>query len=183
MGGLGFPRLPDDINTTKYSIFQRHQHAGGLITSNIDTLLYNGVIQPSQVPVSSTGVTVYAQPKLSSKCWANSLIQYAKEGDLYLCRQGSSLYHTPASPIISTSLPESQPKPWGLFLTSTYPSLATCTRLSLAPPWSGTTLATPYVRTYSGTPSGNPPYSPVPLRSNQFRLPSRDTNYPLDMIV
>ena len=44
MGGIGFSRLSDNINAAKYSMYQRHLHAGGMISRTMDTLLYNGVV-------------------------------------------------------------------------------------------------------------------------------------------
>jgi ribonuclease HI len=182
-GGLGLPRLSDVISAAKYSIFQRHQHAGGIISSNIDTLLYNATVQSSQVPVSSTGVTIHARPKLSASCWANSMIHYANEGDLLISRQGSTLQHHPTSTIISAAMPEARPQPWR-FVNDRHISilgdLYSCVPGSPSE-WHdfSSTLGKALVELQVG----NPPDDSVPLRSKQFWLPSCDANFPRDTIV
>ena len=182
-GGLGLPRLSDVISAAKYSIFQRHQHAGGIISSNMDTLLYNATVQSSQVPIAFTGVTIHPRQKMSNSGWADSLIHYAKEGDIFISRQGSSLQHQPTSSIISASMPEDRPQPWRFVndrSISILGDLYSC--VSGSPPeWHdfSNTLGKKLVELQSG----NPPDAPVPLWSKQFWFPSSDANFPPDTIV
>ena len=112
LGGLGFPKVSDNISSAKYSIQQRHLRAGGTIATVMDTLLYNGVVHSSQVPVLASGVVVYPSATLSSGCWANSLLHFAAEGELSLCRQGLFPVRSSSSSIISAPRPTTSVQPW-----------------------------------------------------------------------
>ena len=78
----------------------------------MDTLLYNGVVHSSQVPVLASGVVVYPSATLPSGCWANSLLHFAAEGELSLCRQGLFPVRSSSSSIISALRPKTSVQPW-----------------------------------------------------------------------
>jgi len=105
MGGLGFPRLSDDINSAKFTIQQRHLHASGFSFRNIWSHYYNGVVHTSQIPSSMSGVLVNSEATSSHSYWSSSLIQNAVCGELSLCRQGPYILQSPNSTIISASVP------------------------------------------------------------------------------
>jgi len=105
-GGLGYYKVSDGIQKSKYSLFQRHLRAGGHIAHNMDTLLYHATFDSSQSPAPGSSVTVHPPEKLSDSCWANSLLHFASQGGLYLCRQGNSHLQCPSSTIINSPRPK-----------------------------------------------------------------------------
>ena len=183
MGGLGYPRLSDDINSAKYSIQQRHTLAGGLVSANIDTLLCNGVAQSAQTPLAANGIIVHPREKLSSTCWANSLIHFAAAGDLFLCRQGFILEQSPSSTIISASMPEARTQPWRYVYDRQISQLGDLYSYQPGslPIWHD--FSKTLGRALSELQIGDPPSEPVHLRSKQFWLPSPDANIASNTII
>ena len=137
LGGLGFSKISDNINAAKFSIQNRHLHASGQIAENMDTLLYNGVVHTSQIPNLSTGVVAYPSTVLVPNCWANSLLHFAAEGGLSLCRQGVFTQRTSSSSIISASRPATQVQPWRYVHDRNISMLVICILTYLVPQKAG----------------------------------------------
>jgi ribonuclease HI len=184
VGGLGYPKLSDAIDSAKFSIQQRHlQHQSESIAMNMDTLLYNGVVNSSQVPSSECGVTTYAPELIRPDCWANSLIKFAAAGDLSLCRQGPLPVRSSTSSIISAMRPSSQEQPWR-FISDRHISV-------LGDLYSYLQGSSPVWHDFSNTAGsslsqlqeGNPPMDVTTLRSKQYWLPSEDSTLSDAVIV
>jgi len=77
----------------------------------MDTILYNGAVQSSQIPFHTCGTTIYVPPFLSPNFWANSLIQFGARGGMSLCRHGFRPRRTSLTSIINVSRPLSLVQP------------------------------------------------------------------------
>jgi hypothetical protein len=174
LGGLGFPKLSDCVGEAKYSMQQRHLHAQGMVANTMDTLLYNGVVQSSQTPYAATGVIVAAPQELSPNFWANSLLRFADEGDVSLCRQGPFPRRSSTTSFVTGARPSSQQHLWS-FVDSRNISV-------LGDLYSYIPGSPPTWHDFSNTPGkdlselqqGDPPEDLITLRTKQYWRPSSD---------
>jgi ribonuclease HI len=183
LGGLGYPKVSDSINSAKHSIQQRHLRAGGMIAEVMDTVLYNGVVHSSQVPSLASGVVTYPSTMLSSSCWANSLLRFAAEGDLFLCRQGPLLSRTSTTSIISASRPTNQVQPWRYVHDRHISLLGDLYSYTPGSPPTWHDFSETGGRALSELQVGNPPEDVISLRVKQYWRPSRDSIQQLSDVV
>jgi ribonuclease HI len=174
LGGLGFPKLSDCVGEAKYSIQQRHLHAQGMVANTMDTLLYNGVVQSSQTPYADTGVIVAAPQELSPNFWANSLLKFADEGDISLCRQGPFPRRSSTTSFVTGARTSSQQQTWRFVDTRNISVLGDLYSYIPGSPPVWHDFSNTSGRVLAELQQGVPPADLITLRSKQFWLPSSD---------
>ena len=149
----------------------------------MDTLLFNAALKYSQFPLPEVRITLVPRSDLKDDCWANSLLNYAAKGGVYLTRQGSipSLASLPivTPPTGNDVLP---PRAWiAQRSISTQGDLYSFSREGKSSwhkltPTEGSLINTTIM-------AGDPPDVSVTLRPLQQWLPSSDSVFPANTVV
>ena len=183
LGGLGFTRPSDEINSSKFAIMQRHLREPGAIAQAVDTLIYNGASHSSQLPRPGMGITIFPPEKLDTSCWVNSLAHSNASADLFLSRQGSASASSPDTTIIASSRPSDPPALWKFVHDRRISTIGDLYSYVPGSPAQWHDFSESGGKELAELQVGNPPLEPVHLHSNQYWLPSPDANLPWDTIV